>query len=76
MSVKIKKLGNLHVLPIPNNIPITETDYEVFSGSDGSISYIPKRINPFKDPEFIKSHQIKQVEDIKGGFIGKEIPWD
>lgn len=75
MSVKKRKIGNLNVFTIPNNIYPTDGEYDVIQGHNGIISYIPKRDNPFKDPDFIRNHRYQPIEDIRGGMIGKEIFW-
>ncbi|KRK34654.1 hypothetical protein [Loigolactobacillus bifermentans] len=54
--MKPRKVGTSTVLTVPKNIKITADDYDVFSGRDGAIIYLPKTKNPFTDPAFIKAH--------------------
>lgn len=57
MSVKIRKVGTPKVLTVPAAIGEVGTEYEVFSGREGAIVYLPAKQNPFKDQEFIRQHR-------------------
>ena len=72
MSVKIRKVGNSYVVPIPTNIKVPDTEIDVFQGMDDSIIFVPKEPNPFLDEKFINSHDFTQDELIGGELVGKE----
>ncbi|KRL93325.1 antitoxin of toxin-antitoxin stability system [Levilactobacillus hammesii] len=74
MTVKLRKVGNSNTLTVPNSIKPSATKFDVFQGRDGIISFIPKEKNPFRDPEFIATHDLKQKEAFGGPLIGKENP--
>lgn len=61
MTVKIRKIGNLEVLPIPEDIRVTSKEYDVYAGRDGSIIFLPTEHNPFNDINSLKKF---------GGFNG------
>jgi len=55
-TVKLKKIGNTTVLTIPKTIKPRFDSYEVFSGRDGAIVFLPEKTNPFTNEKFITSH--------------------
>lgn len=59
MSVKIRKVGSSNVLPVPKSINVSDQEYNVYSGRNGVIVYLPKRRNPFEDSEFVKQHRFE-----------------
>jgi len=61
--VKPRKVGSSEVFTIPKGIKITHDQYEVFSGHDGAIIFLPKNKNPFTDPAFIKAHRNDLTDD-------------
>ncbi|MCI1890925.1 type II toxin-antitoxin system PemI/MazE family antitoxin [Schleiferilactobacillus perolens] len=55
--MKVRKVGNSHVLTVPSSIPfLPNADYGVFAGEQGAIVFYPKSKNPFKDREFLQTH--------------------
>lgn len=56
MTVKIRKVGTSDVLTVPQHIKKVSTEYQVFSGRDGAIIYLPKQKNPFKDDKYTEEH--------------------
>lgn len=56
MTVKLRKVGNSQVLTVPQNIPISGKEYDVFAGRNGSIVYTPKEKNPFKNLDTLKKY--------------------
>ncbi|MCT4486493.1 antitoxin of toxin-antitoxin stability system [Levilactobacillus parabrevis] len=56
-SVKPRLVGSSTVLTVPKGIQAKYPDYDVYSGRNGAIVFLPKRKNPFTDSEFIKTHQ-------------------
>lgn len=73
MAVKIRKVGSSNVLTVPKSIQATDQEYNVYSGRNGAIVYLPKRQNPFEDPEFIKQHRF---EGDQTGFVEGEVSDD
>lgn len=57
LSVKPRKVGTSTVLTVPKEIDAKYKKYDVFSGKDGAIVFLPQKKNPFTDPEFIKKHK-------------------
>ncbi|KRM27392.1 hypothetical protein FC91_GL002601 [Schleiferilactobacillus harbinensis DSM 16991] len=76
MTVKIRKVGNSNTLTVPNTIQPQATEYDVYQGRDGVIVFVPKHQNPFRDEEYINTHDLTQTEEIGGTLIGREIPED
>jgi len=72
-SVKMRKVGNSIVLPVPENIPTTTEEYSVYQGTSGQIIYSPKRANPFLDAHFVETHHFPQTEAFE---ISHEISTD
>lgn len=70
MSVKIRKVGFSNVLTVPKSIKVSEREYNVYSGRNGAIVYLPKRRNPFEDPEFVKHHRF---EGDTTGFVTGDV---
>lgn len=56
-SVKPRIVGSSTVLTVPKGIQAKYPDYDVYSGRQGAIVFLPKEKNPFTDPEFIKKNQ-------------------
>lgn len=56
MTVKLRKVGNSRVLTVPKNIPISGSEFDVFSGRNGSIVFMPKEENPFKSLDTLKKY--------------------
>lgn len=56
MLVKIRRVGTSDVLTVPKSIEKRSREYEVFSGRDGAIVYLPKEKNPFKDDAYTQKH--------------------
>lgn len=56
-SVKPRIVGSSTVLTVPKGIQAKYPDYDVYSGRQGAIVFLPKEKNPFTDPEFVKEHQ-------------------
>ncbi|KRL93294.1 antitoxin of toxin-antitoxin stability system [Levilactobacillus hammesii] len=56
-SVKPRIVGSSTVLTVPKGISAKYPEYDVYSGRNGAIVFLPKEKNPFTDPEFIKRHQ-------------------
>ncbi|MQS89605.1 antitoxin of toxin-antitoxin stability system [Companilactobacillus mishanensis] len=73
MSVKIRKIGNLNFLTVPESIMPLAQEYYVFQGRDGVIVYTPAEENPFTSDKFIKQHDFSQTEEFSGPMVGKEI---
>ncbi|MBK0040760.1 antitoxin of toxin-antitoxin stability system [Leuconostoc pseudomesenteroides] len=67
--IKIRKVGTSEVLTVPKTIQHTTTEFEVFSGRNGSIVYTPKRANPFHDEKFIKEHATELAETLNNGDL-------
>ncbi|MGM9907835.1 AbrB/MazE/SpoVT family DNA-binding domain-containing protein [Limosilactobacillus sp.] len=70
MTVKIRKVGTSNVLTVPKSIKNPQKEYEVYEGRDGAIVYLPKKKNPFEDPEYVKSH-LYDGDDT--GFVEGEV---
>lgn len=70
MSVKIRKVGSSNVLTVPKSIKASDQEYNVYSGRNGAIVYLPKRKNPFEDPEFVKQHRF---DGDTTGFVTGEV---
>lgn len=73
MTVKMRKVGTLNVLPVPKNIPSTSKEYNVFAGRDGAIVYLSKKRNLFKDREYLVNHKF---DGDKTGFVESEVTDD
>ena len=74
MTVKIRKIGNLEVLPIPEGIRVTSKKYDVYEGRDGSIIFLPTKHNPFNDPNSLK--KFGRFNGDKTGFVGAAVDKD
>ena len=73
--IKIRKMGNENVLPLPEKIQPQAREFEVYAGRDGMIVYVPVRRNPFKDEQFIRAHEnLWQPEASGGPLFGTELP--
>lgn len=57
MSFKIRKVGTSNVLTVPNKVGEVGTEYNVYSGREGAIVYLPAKKNPFTDKRFINQHK-------------------
>ncbi|GLB47504.1 hypothetical protein WR164_14830 [Philodulcilactobacillus myokoensis] len=73
MSVKIRKVGTSNVLTVPNDIKAKSKKYDVFSGRNGAIIYLPVGENPFTNADFLSRHQFNgdQTGFIQDGSISK-----
>lgn len=56
MTVKLRKVGNSRVLTVPQSIHVSGKEFDVFSGRNGSIVFMPKEDNPFKNPDTLKKY--------------------
>ncbi|TSO25371.1 antitoxin of toxin-antitoxin stability system [Lactobacillus sp. LL6] len=75
MAVKIRKVGNSQVLTVPKSISVASgTEYEVFAGRNGAITFLPIESNPFHSIATLKKYG-KFNGDTKG-FIDAEIDND
>lgn len=73
MSVRIQKVGNSDVIPIPKELKLNRNiEYEVFAGRHGSLIYLPVEKNPFEDIESIEKYG-KADGNKKAGFVDAEI---
>lgn len=57
MSFKIRKVGTSNVLTVPNKVGEVGAEYNVYSGRQGAIVYLPANKNPFTDKEYIAKHR-------------------
>ncbi|WP_125567511.1 antitoxin of toxin-antitoxin stability system [Companilactobacillus insicii] len=57
LSVKPRKVGTSTVLTVPKGIQAKYEKYDVFSGKNGAIVFLPQEKNPFTDSKFIKDHK-------------------
>ncbi|KRN59023.1 type II toxin-antitoxin system PemI/MazE family antitoxin [Limosilactobacillus secaliphilus] len=75
MAVKIRKVGTSNVLTVPKSIKPTDQEYNVYSGRNGAIVYMPKRKNPFEDNEYIKQHRFNgdQTGFVEGDVANDEL---
>ncbi|KRO04800.1 hypothetical protein IV54_GL000825 [Levilactobacillus paucivorans] len=62
-SIKKQNLTGETVLPIPKEIEANADYYDVYSGRNKAIVYLPKVLNPFNNAEFIKTHQHALLQD-------------
>ena len=73
--IKIRKIGNENVLPLPEKIQPKEHNFRVYVGRDEMIVYVPVRRNPFKDEQFIRAYGNSwQPEASKGPLFRTELP--
>jgi len=56
-SVKPRKVGSSTVLTVPKGIKADAKKYDVVSGEDGAIVFLPHTKNPFTDAEFIEKNK-------------------
>jgi hypothetical protein len=57
MSFKIRKVGTSNVLTVPNKVGEVGAEYNVYSGREGALVYLPATKNPFTDKKFIEEHR-------------------
>lgn len=70
MTVKIRKVGNSHVITVPKSLNCNDnTTYDVFKGLDGAIVYLPHHKNPFTDKAYTEAHK---YDGDNTGFINME----
>lgn len=67
MSIKIRKVGTSNVLTVPKNIKTTSSEYEVYKGRNGVITYIPVTPNPFHTSKTIEKYGVYDGDDT--GFV-------
>lgn len=73
--IKIRKIGNENVLPLPEKVQPKEHNFRVYAGRDGMIVYVSVRRNPFKDGQFIRAHEnLWQAETSRGPLFRTELP--
>lgn len=56
-SVKARVVGTSTILTVPKGIQTKYQVYDVFSGHNDAIVFLPKEKNPFTDSDFIRKHQ-------------------
>ncbi|WP_125713584.1 antitoxin of toxin-antitoxin stability system [Companilactobacillus kedongensis] len=73
-SVKLRKVGSSKVLTVPKEIKTKYENFDVFSGRDGAIVFLPKSNNPFTDPAFIKKNKgaLSDEDFIKTDVLNSE----
>lgn len=71
-DVKVRKVGNSKVFTIPKYINTSDDTYTVFQGRHGDIIYRPKKPNIFKNPNFAKTHDLRQTEEWSDTQKGEE----
>jgi len=69
-----RRIGDSTVLDLSKNIEATAQEYNVYSGDDGALIFIPKKDNPWLDSEFVATHTFPQKESFGGPLVGNEIP--
>lgn len=75
MSVKIRKVGNSLVLTVPKNIKVSlNKEYDVFTGRDGAITFLPVESNPFHTQDTVKKYG--KFNGDTTGFIDAEVDDD
>lgn len=62
-SIKKQILAGETILPIPKEIKANADYYDVYSGRNEAIVYLPRIPNPFNNAEFIKNHQHALLQD-------------
>lgn len=62
-SIKKQILAGETILPIPKEIEASVDYYDVYSGRNEAIVYLPRIPNPFNNAEFIKNHQHALLQD-------------
>lgn len=75
MSVKIRKVGNSLVLTVPKNIKVSlNKEYDVFTGRQGAITFLPVESNSFHTQDTIKKY--RKFNGDATGFVDADVDND